>query len=129
MAATRAWLDGLEKPDDTAYLAAMTDDVLVESQHRPQPMHGKEDLKTYFKAMHRAIGELDTTVDNVLGIGKYAVVEYTINGEQVGPLVWIPAKSNRVVRLHVVDIVEIRDGKIAHVWRYDSPDEILASGS
>ena len=129
VAVTRAWLDGLEKPDDGAYLAAVTDDVQVESQHRAQPMRGKEDLKTYFKAMHRAISELDTTVDNVLGIGRFTVVEYTINGEQVGPLLWIPAKSDRVVRLHVIDVVELRDGKIAHVWRYDSPDEIPATGS
>ena len=26
-------------------------------------------------------------------------------------------------------IVPFRDGKIAHVWRYDSPDEIPATGS
>ena len=131
--ATRAWLDGLEKTDEAGYLAGVTDDVLVESLHRLQPMHGKEDLKTYFRSMHKAISELDTTVDNVLGIGRFAVVEYTINGEQVGPLqvgTWtIPAKSDRVVRLHVADIVEFRDGKIAHVWRYDSPAEILAAGS
>jgi len=131
--ATRAWLDGLEKTDDAAYLAGSTDDVQVEALQRALPMRGKEELKAYFKSMHKAIGELDTTVDNVLGIGRFVVVEYTINGEQVGPLqvgAWtIPAKSNRVVRLHVADIIEIRDGKVAHVWRYDSPGEILVTGS
>ena len=127
--ATHAWLDSLEKTDEAVYVAGVTDDVLVESLHRLQPLRGKDDLKAYFKTMHKAIGELDMTIDNVLGIGRFAVVEYTINGEQLGPIGWIPEKSDRVVRLHVVDIVEIRDGKIAHVWRYDNPAEILATGS
>ena len=129
VAATRAWLDGLEKTDEAAYIARMTDDVQVETLQKPQPLRGKDELKAYFKGMHKAIGELDTTVNEVLGIGRFVVVEYTINGEQLGPLMWIAAKSDRVVRLHVVDVIEMRDGKIAHVWRYDSPGEIVGTGS
>jgi ketosteroid isomerase-like protein len=128
VAAVHAWLDALEHADDTAYLAAMSDDVTVDAPERPQPMHGKDDQKAYFKAMHHAIGELDTRVDNAWGFGHFAVVEYSINGEQIGPLGWIPAKADRVMRLHVVDVIDLQGGKIAHITRYENPGEIIVTG-
>ena len=75
--------------------------------------------------MHKAIGQLDTTLDNAWGVTQYAVVEYFISGEQVGALGWVPPQRDRVIRLQVVDVMEIRDGKVAHVWRYDNPSQIL----
>jgi ketosteroid isomerase-like protein len=128
VATVHTWLDALEHADDAAYVAAMSDDVAVDAPERPQPMHGKDDERAYFRAMHHAIGELDTRVDNAWGFGHFAVVEYSINGEQVGPLGWIPAKADRVVRLHVVDIIDIQGGKIAHITRYENPGEIIATG-
>ncbi len=128
VAAVHTWLDSLEHNDDVAYLAAMTDDVTVDEPERATTSRGKDDRKAYFKAMHKAIGELDTRVDNAWGVGHFAVVEYSVNGEQVGPLAWIPAKNDRVVRLHVVDIVELVGGKVAHVTRYESPGEVLVTG-
>ncbi len=126
--AVHGWLDALERNDDAAFVAAATDDAVIEAPERNAPARGRDDLKAYFKGLHKAIGELDTRIDNVWGIGKLTVVEYTINGDQVAPLGWIPAKSDRVVRLHVVDVVELSGGKIAHVWRYESPGEILITG-
>jgi ketosteroid isomerase-like protein len=126
--AVHGWLDALEHTDDVAYLAAMSDDVVVDNPERPAPSKGKDDRKAYFKAMHRAIGELDTRVDNAWGFGASVVVEYSVNGAQVGPLYWVPAKADRVVRLHVVDVVELSGGKITHVTRYESPGEVLVTG-
>jgi hypothetical protein len=33
-----------------------------------------------------------------------------------------------VVRLHVVDVVELSGGKITRVTRYESPGEVLVTG-
>jgi hypothetical protein len=126
--AARATLDALEKADEAAYAATMTDDVVVETLERAQPMHGRDDLKAYYRSMHKAILQLDTTLDNSLGVGHYAVAEYFIAGEQIAALGWIPAQRDKVVRLQVVDVMEIRDGKVAHVWRYDNPAQITAPG-
>jgi ketosteroid isomerase-like protein len=123
----KAALDALEN-NEPAYLAALTDDVEVHTLERPEPAHGKDDARAYFKAMHKSIAQLDTTVDNGWGIATYAVVEYTIAGEQLAPIGWVPAQKESVVRLHVVDVNELRDGRIARVWRYDNPSELLASG-
>jgi hypothetical protein len=125
----RSWLDALEGNSDAPYLAPAADDVIVETVERPQPMHAKEDLRAYFKAMHKAIGQLDTTVNNARGIGRFVVVDYTIAGEQIAPLWWIPAQRDKVFRLDTVSIVELAGGKIAHVWRYDNPGQMLTGSS
>jgi ketosteroid isomerase-like protein len=126
--AARAVLDALEKNDEAAYVGAMTDDVVVETLERPQPMRGRDDQKAYFKAIHHAIGMLDTTVDNSFGVTRFAVVEYFLAGEQLAAIGWLPAQRDKVIRLEVVDVMELRDGKIAHVWRYDNPAQIAGAG-
>jgi ketosteroid isomerase-like protein len=129
--AYEAALDALERKDLSRYVDAMTDDVEVTTLERAQPWRGKDDAKAYFKSMHKAIGQLDTTVQNAWGVSdrlQFVIVEYFIAGEQLGPILWIPAQRDKVIRLQVVDIAEMRDGKIARVWRYDNPAQIIGSG-
>jgi steroid delta-isomerase-like uncharacterized protein len=125
VASVHASLDLLESNDQPGYLATMTDDVEVSTSQRAQPMRGKDDLRAYYKAMHKAIGQLDTTVTNVWGAAQFVIVEYDIAGEQLGPIGWIPAQRDKVIRLHVLDVAEMRDSKIARVWRYDNLAEIV----
>jgi ketosteroid isomerase-like protein len=126
-AVVRSALDALEGTSDAAYLATMADDVeVIPIGHEP-PMRGKGDLSAYFKSIHKAIGQLDTTIDNAWGVEKFAVVEYLIAGEQLGTIDGVPPHRDRVVRLHVVDVAEFSDGKIARIWRYDNPSEIAVS--
>jgi steroid delta-isomerase-like uncharacterized protein len=127
VALTRAWLDALEKNDAAAFLASVTDDVEIYTYERAQPYRGREGAASYFKALHKAIGQLDTTIDHAYGVSRFAVVEYFLAGEQLGPLGWVPAQRDKVVRLEVADVVEVQDGKIARVCRYSNPAEILSS--
>jgi ketosteroid isomerase-like protein len=123
--AARAVLDALEHDDPATFAATMTDDVVIETPERAQPMRGKDDVKAYFKTMHKSIGELDSRVAGAWGIGSYAIVEYSVAGEQIGAYDWIPAKSDKVVEAHFVDVSQVRDGKVAHVWRYENPQELV----
>jgi ketosteroid isomerase-like protein len=125
VAVVKAALDALENNSESGYVGAMADDVEVNTLERATPARGKADAKTYYKTMHKAIGQLDTTVIAAWGVGKFAIVEYSIAGEQLGPIMWIPAQRDRVVRWELVDICEIRDGKIARIWRYDNPGQIV----
>jgi hypothetical protein len=87
-------------------------------------------MQAYYRAMHGAIGQLDTTVDNGWGVAQFAVIEYSIDGEQLGPIGWIAAQRDKVFRVEVVDICEITDnGKIARVWRYDNPSQIVSGAA
>src|SRR5580658_2385385 len=121
VAAVKSSLDALENNKESEYGDAATDDIEVNALERPQPVRGKEALRAYYKAMHKAIGQLDTTVDNAWGVGQFAVVEYSIDGEQLAPIGWVPALRDKVVRMELVDICEMAGGKIARVWRYDNP--------
>ncbi|MGD0675317.1 MAG: nuclear transport factor 2 family protein [Polyangiaceae bacterium] len=127
VAAVRASLDALEGNDETAYLQAFADDAEVRTAGRAQPMRGKGDLRAFFKAMHKAIGQLDTTVTDSWGVGTYVVLEYTVAGEELGPIGWLPFEHDKAIRIHVVDVVEVQAGKMKRVWRYDNPSEIVAS--
>jgi ketosteroid isomerase-like protein len=123
----RSALDALEKIDEPSYVQAMTPDVEMYTLDRAEPARGKEGAIGYFRAMHKAIGQFDTTVTNAWGVRPFAIVEYTISGEQLGPLSWIPAQRNKVIRLNLVDVCEIREGKIARIWRYDNPAQIATA--
>jgi steroid delta-isomerase-like uncharacterized protein len=118
-------LDALESNNAPGYVGAMADDVEVYTSSRPAPARGKAEAKAYYNAMHKAIGQLDTTITGAWGVGHFAIVEYSIAGEQLGPLQWIPAQRDKVIRLELVDICEMRDQKIARIWRYDNPSQIV----
>ncbi len=121
VAEVKSSLDALENNKESEYVEAVTDDVEVNALERPQPTRSKEAVRAYYKAMHKAIGQLDTTVDNSWGVGQFAIVEYSVDGEQLGQIGWVPAQRDKVVRMELVDICEMMGGKIARVWRYDNP--------
>jgi ketosteroid isomerase-like protein len=127
VAVVRASLDALEGGDEAAYLGTMADDIEVMGLESTQPLRGKTDLRAYYRAMRKSIGNLDTQIDNVWGIGSFVVVEYHIVGEQRGPIGWIPAQKDNLLKLFLVDVVELASGKIRRVWRYDNPSQILST--
>ena len=124
-AVVRDSLEAFENKAALAYLATMSEDVEVTTLEAAKPARGKTDALAYFKAMHKAIAQLDTGIDNIWGIGSFVVVEYHIVGEQRGPLGFIPAQKDNLFKMFVVDVVELQGGKIARVWRFDNPRQIL----
>jgi predicted ester cyclase len=126
-AVAQAWLDALENLKEGEYVDGAANDVEIFEQEKAKPTRGKDEVKKYYKAMHRAIGQLDTTVISSWGVAQFAIVEYTLAGEQLGPIDWIPAQRERVIRFELVDIYEISGGKITRVWRYDNPAQILSA--
>jgi ketosteroid isomerase-like protein len=124
VATVRASLEAFEEKAEAAYLATMTDDVEVSTLESVKPARGKNEARGYSRAMHKAIAQLDTGIDNVWGIGAFVVVEYHVVGEQRGPLGFVPAQRDNLLKLFVVDVIEMQSGKIARVWRYDNPFQI-----
>lgn len=123
----RASLTALEKGDEAGYLATMSDDVEVNVPERAQPARGKDEARAYFKTLRKEISEIDTSVDNAWGVKQFVIAEYFIVGEQQLPIGWVPVQSEKLIKLAVIDVVEMRGGKIARVWRYDDPAQILAT--
>jgi hypothetical protein len=131
----KGWLDALETNKDVAYGAAMADGATIDTLESATPMKSPDDLRGYYRGVHKAIGQLDTTVNNAWSAGTYAIVEYDLDGEQLSAYSWIPllahqpSRSARLAHFDLVDVCEIRDGKIGHIWRYDSPAQMLEAGA
>lgn len=121
----RSWLDALENRKEAEFVGAVDDELELTTLERAPASRGADAMKTYYTSMHKAVGQLDTTVANAWGVGSYAILEYSIAGDQLGPIGWIPAQRDKVIRMELVDICEIRGGKIARIWRYDNPGQIL----
>jgi ketosteroid isomerase-like protein len=118
-------LDALEN-DAAAYVGAMRDDVEINVLEAARPARGRQVAAAYYAAMQRAIARLDTQLDNGWGIGRYVVVEYHIVGEQRAPIGFVPVGKDPLVKLSLVDVVELTGGKIARIWRYDNPMQIAS---
>lgn len=127
-AVVRGWLDALESIDRTAYLASLAKEVEVRIPEKAEPELGKEAAATYFDAIHRQLAELDTQIDGIWAVGDFVGCEYSISGQQIAPIGWVPLVRDRVVRLEIADVVELHDGRITHVWRYDNLAEANAPG-
>jgi hypothetical protein len=128
VAVVRASLDAIDALDEASYVGSFADDAQVSTLESAQPARGKDGQLAYFKALHRQIAELDTRISDIWGVASFVAVEYAINGEQIEPLGWVTLVRDRVVRLHVIDIVEVHDGRIEHIWRYDNLAEADAPG-
>jgi len=124
VAIAKGWLDALEENREAAYVDAVDKDLEVYTLEKASPARGREEARSYYRAMHKAVGQLDTTALNAWSVGRFAVVEYTLAGEQLGPIGWIPAQRDRVIRFEMVDVYEIAAGKIIRVWRYDNPVQV-----
>jgi hypothetical protein len=120
----RGALDALESKNESAYVSAVSDDVELSTPDRTRAVQGKAEWRSYFLAMHKSVGQLDTTVANAWGIAKFAIVEYTISGAQRGAFGGEPGHDDAVLRLHVVDIVEMRGGLINKLSRYENLGEL-----
>ena len=40
----------------------------------------------------------------------------------------MPLQHDRVIKKHLVDVDEVKDGRIVRIWRYDNPIELVAPG-
>ena len=128
VATVRTALDALENDVEGTYASQMADDIEVHTLERAEPVRGKDAQTAYFKTMHKAIAQLDATVQNGWSVGSFAIVEYSLAGEQMGPIGWVPLQRDRVVKKHNVDVDEVVDGKIKRIWRYDNPNELVVPG-
>jgi ketosteroid isomerase-like protein len=123
----RTQLQALEDNKEAAYLATMSEDITIHTLESTEPSRGKAAPRNYFTAMRSAIAYLATSIENIWGVGPYVAVEYHIVGEQRRPIGWVLPQKDKLIKLSMVDIMQIRDGKIARVWRYDNPIQIMSS--
>ena len=124
------WLDNLES-HEAAYTRAMTDDVVLETRESAAPLTGQAGAHAYYKSLHRSIedGTLDTQLlPPPLAADGFVAVEYRIVGAMRDRIAFVP-NLRAPIAMYVVDVLQMRGDKIAHVWRYDDPLQILPESS
>jgi steroid delta-isomerase-like uncharacterized protein len=112
-----------KKKAEADMLAIVTDDMVYDGNTMPEAIKGKDKAKAGPLELAKAFPDLKMTVNNAWGFGDVAVVEYTMSGTQKGAFMGKPA-SKKALNVHGVDIFQVKDGKVAHLWTYENGMEM-----
>ena len=85
---------------------------------------GAEDNRQALRAFLQHFTVVQADVVRVLSAGTWLVVERTLTLELRAPVVPVPPTSEPL-RVRMVDVVRLADGKVAEVWAYSDPFAFL----
>jgi steroid delta-isomerase-like uncharacterized protein len=121
-AANRMWA-AFEPKGENDFVAGLGDDVQWDDLTFPDTSKGKEAGRRYFKQMTVAFPDLKATPANAWAVADYVIVEGAMTGTNKGPLFGVPAK-NKAVNVHMIEILQYKDGKAIHGWSYANGAEM-----
>jgi predicted ester cyclase len=103
------------KPADL--LALMTDDAVESDQAAPKDSKGKKEIEKGIKDFQTAFSDGKVTATETWGAGDYVVelgkFEGT-NDHDMGKM----KKTGKHVSVNFAEVTQIKDGKVAHLWRF-----------
>lgn len=123
-AAVKAALIAFDKKNPADLDAVTQDDVEYQGLITSNAVKGRADLKKTFAAFYKAFPDAKMSPSLVMGVGDFAIVEYEMTGTQQGAIGNIKA-TKKPVKLHAVDIVQLKDGKVSHVWTFRNSAELM----
>jgi steroid delta-isomerase-like uncharacterized protein len=112
------------KKDDKPLLAMLTDDVVHSDLTQPDDVKGREGVRKELGGWLKAFPDLEMKVTQAWAFGDVVVTEVATTGTFKGPLgAWKP--NGKTATTHGVDVVELKDGKIARMTSYANGRELL----
>ena len=122
--AVKAFYALFEKKDEKALAALMTDDVVHSDLAQPDDVKGKEAFKKELGVWFKAFPDVKMSATHAWAFGDIVVAEVETTGTFKGPLG--PLKPNgKTATTHGVDVIEMKDGKIARVTSYTNARDFL----
>lgn len=121
--AAKAMFGALEGKKEADFLAALSDDVEHDGLLHLETTKGKDEAKKFFKTFTTAFPDAKFEITKAHAVGDYAIIESVMKGTHKGALGSV-APTKRPVALHLVDVVRVKDGKIARVWTYQNGLEL-----
>jgi len=113
-----------EKKSEADFLASVTDDGTWDDMTMPETMKGKAAGKKFFGDVTKAFPDMKVTTTNSWTFGDFVITEATSSGTQKGAFMGIqPTKKS--VSLHMIDIVQFKDGKIVKGTTYGNGGEMM----
>jgi steroid delta-isomerase-like uncharacterized protein len=103
---------------------ALVADDFVDHQTVPGTPAGKEDFAALIRLWHTGFPDMSETVEELIAEGDRVVGRFTFRGTHTGEFMGI-APTGRQVSMTGIDIVRIRDGKIAEFWYAEQLNDLL----
>jgi steroid delta-isomerase-like uncharacterized protein/uncharacterized protein (TIGR02246 family) len=115
----------VEKKSEADFLALVSDDFVYEGVVGFDQIKGKADTKKFFGGLTKAFPDIKFSPSAAWAIGDYVIVEYQMSGTHKAALGTVPA-SKKPVNVHLVDVAQIKDGKVQRAWTYQNSVEFLS---
>jgi steroid delta-isomerase-like uncharacterized protein len=97
---------------DAEYYA---DDIVVHTQHEPEPMRGREALRDLHRLLHVAFPDYHATVEDMIQSGDEVAARWTVRGAHRGDYFGIPPTGRRVEVEEVV-IFRFEGALVKEMW-------------
>lgn len=106
----------ISKHDLDGFADLLADDM-IEHEELPFPdsPKGKAGVRMLFQSMLDAFPDFEMAVEDVIVEGDKVVIRVRATGTHQGEFMGIPATGRRV-EVPLIDIMRVRDGKIAEHW-------------
>jgi steroid delta-isomerase-like uncharacterized protein len=115
-AAWRRALAAINEKNETDYIAQHQDDVAYDDMTQPLGMRGQSEARKWLKEFQTQMPDAKIDASGVWGIEDYVVSELTIRGTS--------KTAKKEIVLHTVDVLQMKDGKVAHGWSYGDGREL-----
>ncbi|MDB5451963.1 MAG: hypothetical protein JWO33_541 [Caulobacteraceae bacterium] len=113
-AAVLRWYQAFHR-NDPALLSQILAPEWMDIPSPPGATPGPAGARGALAMLHATFADFAIVVDDVVQEGDKIVVRATMSGVQRAPFAGVPSKG-RGIRIQVVDIHEVRDGKIVRTW-------------
>ncbi len=108
------WYQAFDRKDPQLLDQILSDDW-VDIPSPPGIPPGPAGVKPTFARLTATFPDLKLTIEDILQDGNKVVVRARMTGTQKGAFMDLPSK-NRKIDIQVVDIHEVKDGKIIRTW-------------
>ncbi len=106
------------------YMDTFTEDLVWEGDHLPAPVVGPAAAAQTMAVFYAAFPDLHFEVEREFASGDQAAVCWRVTGTHRGEFAGIPPTGKRL-DYHACGIVQMRGGKIAHIWTYIDTGHLL----
>jgi steroid delta-isomerase-like uncharacterized protein len=114
-----------ETKKDSEFTATLTDDVEWDDMTEAQTSKGKDSAKKFFVMMIKAFPDGKMSTTNTWTVGEYVVSEGSFTGTHKGPFFGI-RPTQKQVTMRGLDIMQVKDGKVAKGWSYSNSADLMA---
>lgn len=100
-------------------VALYADDAVLSDQAMKADFTGKQEIEKMYSDMRGGFSDAKVDVPSMFAAGDYVVALGKFTGTNDGDLVNMNAKkTGKKVEVSYADVIQVKDGKIAKVWRF-----------